>query len=229
MCKIKDMKNLLPKIKFVLGCITFIKNPYDTDHLLRVGNVMAKNGAEDFDRLFKSYERSLAEDDMHRSLDSLHLEKRGFAPGTLGESYLAFLERNNLNPDFYKAETDMEMLNTEWRIRRHLRSTHDMWHVVTGFGTSLEDEVGLQAFMHSQLDLKFSFLVISLTMIHFLIYKPTDLGKILARISEGWSLGQRSKAFFGVDWREYLNTPLVQVREQLRKLERFDRMSEVQI
>ena len=66
--------------------------------------------------------------------------------GTLGRAFADHLAQNGLRilPEHAWPGTDAEY------VRAHLLEVHDIWHVLTGFGTQVAGELGLQAFSLAQ-------------------------------------------------------------------------------
>ncbi|MDB5438971.1 MAG: ubiquinone biosynthesis protein [Caulobacteraceae bacterium] len=79
-----------------------------------------------------------------------------FAPGTVGAAYREFLLRQGYQPDglsdFTRAVADIRIEDAHpyaWYGRR-LRDSHDVWHVLTGYGPDTLGEVCLAAFSYAQ-------------------------------------------------------------------------------
>ena len=47
-----------------------------------------------------------------------------------------------------------------------------------------------------------------------LLYKPELLPVVMDAITEGWALGRRSKPLLGVQWEEYWERPLAELRQE---------------
>ena len=75
-------------------------------------------------------------------------ELRALPTGTLGREYAIMMDRNGLDPASIPTLPDDD---DGKYVRSHLYETHDLWHVVTGFGTDVAGELGLQAFYQAQL------------------------------------------------------------------------------
>lgn len=67
---------------------------------------------------------------------------RGYPEGTLARAYLAFMEGENLTPEGLRAaaeEADIDYdaypeFSEYMRMFLHLQVSHDLWHVLTGYG-----------------------------------------------------------------------------------------------
>lgn len=80
----------------------------------------------------------------------------GFAEGTVGARYRAFIALRNLSAyglaeeSRRLGETDVDAAHPiAWYVRR-MRDVHDVWHVLTGYGTDALGEVCLLAFTYAQ-------------------------------------------------------------------------------
>jgi len=133
--------------------------------------------------------------------------------GTLGRAYAEFMAERGLRHEDLKlvegGERDMD-----W-IRNHLRETHDLWHVVTGFGTDIPGELGLQAFYCAQVKGPLPVLILSMGLINTLLFSMESLDERLTAISHGYQLGKRTKPLFGLDFRASFARPLADLRGEL--------------
>lgn len=75
--------------------------------------------------------------------------------GSLGRAYLDFVVTENLSADgLIEAARKRDEVSTatpdEQALRRHIRDSHDLWHVLSGYGRDPLGEVCLLAFTHAQ-------------------------------------------------------------------------------
>lgn len=133
-------------------------------------------------------------------------------PGSLGEVAGRFFRAHGLDPAALprrEAESDFDWLSA------HLYETHDLWHVVTGFGPDVAGELGLQAFYAAQVEGRVALAILNAGMLNTLIFAFDDARARLAAIARGWDMGARAKPLTGLDWAELLPRPLAEVRRQL--------------
>jgi ubiquinone biosynthesis protein COQ4 len=146
-------------------------------------------------------------------LGAIDLEALGQLPaGTLGHEYSRFMRRNGLDPSslpLHPVEDDASY------IEAHLRETHDLWHVVTGFGPDVAGELGLQAFYLAQVPNRVALAILSAGMINTLIYAFEDSAARMTQIARGWLLGRQTQILFGTDWKQLWATPLSEVHARL--------------
>lgn len=135
---------------------------------------------------------------------------RSLPAGTLGRVFADWLTSKGYQPgeliDHARGDNEVE------RYRRHLASTHDLWHVLTDFDTDVPGEVGLQAFYLAQLNTPLAVVLIAAMLLRRLRYRDTDVGPCMDAITRGWQLGKAARPLFGVDWAALWSTPLAEVR-----------------
>lgn len=112
--------------------------------------------------------------------------------GTLGREYVRFLEDNEFEP----------FNSGDW-----IQQTHDIWHVITGFGSSPHDEFLLQVFTRAQ------------------VFRPTSAIVVLVGLLTGicnfqeiryvLKMGQQAQPLIDWDIQSDWNTPLTEVRKKL--------------
>jgi ubiquinone biosynthesis protein Coq4 len=140
-------------------------------------------------------------------------ELRALPEGSLGRAYGAFMEKNGLTPE---AIPHVEDDGGPEYMRAHLYETHDLWHVVTGFGPDPAGEAGLQAVYAAQLPGMLPAALVSALLLNAAIERSSVKTKErFDAVARGWELGQRAKMLFGYPWRERFATPLEDVRREL--------------
>ena len=146
-------------------------------------------------------------------LGKLDLDALSALPaGTLGHEFAANMRRLGLDPDdivVNDVRTDFDF------VRAHLRETHDVWHTVTGFGTDVAGELGLQAFYLGQFRAPLSALLLMVGFANTLFFSMDDKDARMREIARGWLLGRRARTFFGVRWADMWAEPLGDVRRRM--------------
>lgn len=132
-------------------------------------------------------------------------------PGTLGYAYYRHMHDNGFAPDFFPPVKPVDEL-TYFELR--MRQTHDIWHVITGFSPSVEDEVGLQAFYAAQLKSPFNMTLIAAGVLHAAIRNQQLTGPIMEAIKLGWDNGKAAHPISAVKWEEMWDCPLEDIRQQ---------------
>ncbi len=170
----------------------------------RIGEVMARL------RLDETGETALRERPRLGRLDVRALA--AMPKGSLGERFGHHMIKANLDP------TAIPTLGSEDAasyVSAHLYETHDIWHVVTGFGTDVAGEMGLQAFYFAQFPAFLSAAILSAALLNTMLYAMEDRDRRMEATARGWDLGKRARQLFGVDWAARWNEPLESVRESL--------------
>lgn len=133
--------------------------------------------------------------------------------GTLGRVFAEHMIDNDLDPRAIPVPAyppgDVRYVKT------HLRETHDIWHVVTGFHTDVAGEIGLQAFYLAQLPSRLSAVLIAMAFVHLATKNIEARDPIVTEVMRGWAVGKRAAPFFGFAWAKHWATPLTEVRRLL--------------
>jgi ubiquinone biosynthesis protein COQ4 len=141
--------------------------------------------------------------------------------GSLGRAYLEFVTREGITADGLVAASEhgAHLLRPREAgtafIGEYLRDTHDLWHVVTGYGGDVIGELALLAFSFAQMgNLGIGLLVgLSVTLGAVL---PTPIDRDGRRaIVNGYLRGRGSRWLPTVDWLPLLERPLAEVRRGL--------------
>ena len=148
-----------------------------------------------------------------------------FRLGTIDLDALASLPRGSLGERFgthmIEAKLDPAAIPTlpsedaGSYVSAHLYETHDIWHVVTGFGTDVAGEMGLQAFYFAQFPAFLSAAILSAALLNTMMFAMDDRDRRMEATARGWDLGKRAKPLFGVNWAARWNEPLEDVRASL--------------
>lgn len=130
--------------------------------------------------------------------------------GTFGRAMADFCDANGIVPSAIPklpAKTDGDY------VQAHLYETHDIWHVALGFGTSVSEELGLQAVYAVQLrDPRLAPLLLAGGLLQSALWVRDDFVPRLAAIARGYEIGTHAIPLFGVRWDEMWTLPLEEVR-----------------
>ena len=138
--------------------------------------------------------------------------------GSLGRAYLDFVKREGLSAEGFQKEMEEsgEDLSTLDDARQlyinRIRHTHDLFHVLTGYGRDFVGELGLLGFTYQQSGVR-TFAI----MLQFSILKARkDFPGLptAAVVKEGHRLGKAAKKLFAADWEALLARPLDEVRAE---------------
>lgn len=131
---------------------------------------------------------------------------------SLGYIYAAQMKKTGFDPNLHAgmtAKSDAEY------VELRLSQTHDLWHIITGFDTSVVGEIGLQAFHLPQFPYPLATLLVANSLISITLKEPEMLPQLLAAIAQGFAMGKAAKSLFAQKWEEGWEKPLTQWRAEL--------------
>ena len=131
---------------------------------------------------------------------------------SLGYLYAAHMKRLNLNPNFFP---QVEVTDDRSCVELRVTQTHDIWHIMTGFGTDEVGEYGLQGFTLAQTHLPLSVAILASGIFHILLKYPDRLNEVLGVIQRGYDMGVKAKPFLSQKWEEHWEKPLADWRFEL--------------
>ena len=196
-----------------------IRNPDDTAQVFLVVRALAGRG---FERLFR---RVMADPTGARILE----EGRSMIPvlddratlralpeGSLGREYARFMDAEHISAG--GLEDASLVIKTEFYDERarclsdRLRDTHDLWHVVSGYGRDLVGEGALLAFTYAQTRNRGIGFIVLVGMLKFWQEGHPEVVRVMR---EGWRRGRRAGVLPAADWESMLPRPLEEVRRDL--------------
>lgn len=198
-----------------------IRNPDDTSQVFRIIRAFSASALDrQFERL-RATPRGLRllEGDqtlLDRLSDRAALER--LPRGSLGQVYAEFTRAEAITPqglvDASLAAPPESPDRGPERIRfaERMRDSHDLWHVVTGYGRDLIGEAALLAFTYRQTGNR----GIGLIVLAAYWKAGRDLPGGRALIRDGYRRAGRADWLPGVDWESLLATPLEEVRRALQ-------------
>jgi len=139
----------------------------------------------------------------------IRLEELAVLPaGTLGRIFADHCRERGIDPNLIQVPPTDEI---GWMLN-HLYQTHDIWHVVTGWGNDLAGEFGLGGFYAAQLgNPAFFGYMLALACLN-VIGRRADLGPVFDGFSAGYRNGKRTPPLFGADWAGLWSVPIRDVR-----------------
>lgn len=149
-----------------------------------------------------------------------HAPLKALPKGTVGRTYVDFMEREGLTANGLVEESKIQRAHHEqfdddllWYVNR-LRDTHDMYHVLTGYGRDALGEDALLGYTHSQHGgLGISFIAF---MGNRQIAKEAPReARVKDVLAEGRRNGKQAKRIVEQDIESLLDQPIEEVRERL--------------
>lgn len=195
------------------GFMEFVKNPGNTESVFDIAEAMGHT------------EATIASVNYLKSIPEVAkiIQERYIAPspnlqellklpqGTLGYAYSSYLVKANFDPEFYRKVVIQDDFSY---IALRIRQTHDIWHTVTGFGTDVLGEIGLQAFQLAQNHSPLAVMLLAGALLNT-IRNSSNLNALMQVIDRGYRMGLQAKPFLAQKWEEGWDKPLVEWRSNL--------------
>lgn len=205
---------VLATVKALKGFVSLVRDPRQIDGVFRI--VDALRTPADVQPMIDHFAKTAVGRSALRDRARLRVDLDalgGLPAGTLGRAYADHMRAHGFDPsDFPSLPSE----KVEDFVSAHLYETHDVWHVVTGMGTDVAGELGLQAFYLAQFPAKLGVTLLAAGMLNTL--GPAnfdDRERRMEEIVRGWLLGRASRPFFGVDWNALWAVPVTEVRARL--------------
>jgi ubiquinone biosynthesis protein COQ4 len=174
-----------------------------------------------YDRMLATMEGGrqafLREELAHRLDDPVWLAR--FAPGSVGAAYREFREARGFTAEGLadEARKVAPLVDAQhpviWYSRR-LRDVHDVWHVLTGYGTDALGEACVVAFSYAQTG-NFGFAFIGLGAAAEIRREDRSVPARRA-VLEAWRNGRRARWLPPLDYEALFAEPLAAARDRLR-------------
>ncbi len=130
--------------------------------------------------------------------------------GSLGRVFAEHCRERGIDPNLIQVPPTDEI---GWMLN-HMYQSHDVWHVVTGWGNDLAGEVGLGGFYAAQFgNPSFFGYMLALILLNVVV-RRADLGEVFEAWSAGYRSGKRSQPLFGADWDRLWEVPLDELRRR---------------
>lgn len=143
----------------------------------------------------------------------------GFAPGTVGAAYLAFIDARNLSAygladeSRKVADSEIEAAHPRAWYARRIRDVHDIWHVLTGYQTDALGEACVVAFSLPQTRSAGFGLIAAGGAVQFMRART---GYPCGRaVLQAWRSGRRAAWLPGQDYEALMAEPLEAARKRL--------------
>jgi ubiquinone biosynthesis protein COQ4 len=131
--------------------------------------------------------------------------------GTLGRALADFVREHDLD---LSALPRLAARSEHEYVQAHLFETHDILHVVLGFGVDVAGELGVMACLMAQIPSWLAPTLIAGGLLQ-VMSSHEDQARRMDAITRGWQAGRRARLLFGTNWNELWATPLPEVRARL--------------
>ncbi len=205
----------LQSLKMVAGLATFLKDPSSLDSIFAVSNSVKDGplGEQTVRHLLSNSQFKVLVDEGWRPAQ-IDLQKLQTLPeGSLGRCYADQLISQGITPDTLIDSSPVTNAN-EFVIHR-LKETHDIVHVLTGFGVDGISEIGLQGFNLAQNRSPLAVMLIFGSMLSSL-QNDDPLEPLLRALAHGFQMGLDAELVVGRKLEEGWERPLHEWRKELR-------------
>ena len=142
--------------------------------------------------------------------DIAHLSQ--LPKGSLGQRYAQLITSLGYDPEFFRPRpVDTE---AQWLTQR-IATTHDIHHVVSGFGTGPQGESGVLAITASQIGFPAYVLLNSAAALASFRFQLERFEGISRAISHGHAIGRQAQCLALARWEEGWDKPIAQWRQEL--------------
>jgi ubiquinone biosynthesis protein Coq4 len=209
-----NLKQRLQSLRLVAGLSTFLKNPDSLDSVFAVARSLQNSplSTQMFRHLMAdpAMAELVAQNWRPAPIDLEALEQ--LPPGSLGHVYAHQLRSQGLSPESLIDPTPIS--SPQQYVTHRLRETHDIVHVLTGFGTDGAGELGLQAFNLAQNRSALAVMLIFGGMLKTL-QEDEPLEPLLTALARGFELGLRSPCVIARRLEEDWGRPLADWQREL--------------
>ena len=201
-------------LKMVAGLSQWMRNPDELNNVravagsLRGTNLFAQSMAH---LLSHPRFKALADERWRPPVRSLQ-ELSMLPAGSLGKIYADELLKQGFSPD--ELMDSGEVTNLKSFVSHRLHETHDIIHVLTGFGTDLVGEMGLQAFALAQNRAPLAVLLLAGSLLRAL-QNDEPLEPLLSAISRGFEMGLNADLVIAYKLEDQWELPLDDWRKTL--------------
>lgn len=137
---------------------------------------------------------------------------RQLPPGSLGRRYADLILSLGYDPEFFRPRD----LSSEGRwLTQRIATTHDIHHVVTGFGTAPEGEIGVLAITAAQIGFPGYVLLTAAAPLAAFRFQPERFPVLSASVAHGHAIARQARCLAAVRWEEGWERPLSQWRREL--------------
>ena len=209
------LQERLQNLKMLASLATFLKNPGSLDSVFAVANSVKDSPlAEQMKRhllIHPQFSALVKEGWRPKAIDLTELQT--LPDGTLGRCYADQLISQGITPDALIDPSPVS--NDADYITHRLRETHDIIHVLTGFGIDGDSELGLQGFNLAQTRSPLAVMLIFGGMLAAL-QDDEPLAPMLRAMARGFQLGLDADLVIAHKLEEGWDRPLQDWRQELK-------------
>lgn len=131
-------------------------------------------------------------------------------PGSFGQALYQHMVNHNLSFELFPREHEK---NTVQYLSARIYQDHDLWHVLLGYGITVEEELAIQAFGVAQFGSPIGTMLVAGGLLHLLWKNPNQAVQALRKINDGYTIGRNARFLLGIHIHDHLPKPLKEVRK----------------
>ena len=132
--------------------------------------------------------------------------------GSLGRVYAELIRRLNYDPEFFRPRPTSS--EAQWLTQR-VATTHDIHHVVAGFGTMPAGESGVLAITAAQLGFPAYVLLTTAAQLASFRFQADRFEELSCAVAHGMAIGHQAQCLLAARWEEGWERPVSEWRQQL--------------
>ena len=132
--------------------------------------------------------------------------------GSLGRVYAELIRRLNYDPEFFRPRPTSS--EAQWLTQR-VATTHDIHHVVAGFGTMPAGESGVLAITAAQLGFPAYVLLTTAAQLASFRFQTDRFEELSCAVAHGMAIGHQAQCLLAARWEEGWERPVSEWRQQL--------------
>jgi len=210
-----NLKERLQSLKMVAGLAKFLKNPDSLESVFAVAGSLKDSplGEQMVSHLLADgHFKQLVEDSWRPQAINLDALK-ALPAGSLGRCYADQLTSQGITPDTLIDPSPVT--NAQEFVMHRLKETHDIVHVLTGFGIDGASELGLQGFNLAQNRSPLAVMLIFGGMLSAL-QNGESLEPMLKALARGFQMGLEAELVIARKLEDSWERPLQEWRQELK-------------
>jgi ubiquinone biosynthesis protein Coq4 len=132
--------------------------------------------------------------------------------GSLGRSYAELIRQLNYDPEFFRPRPTTT--EAQWLTQR-VATTHDIHHVVSGFGTMPAGESGVLAITAAQIGFPAYVLLTTAGQLASFRFQIERFEGLSQAVAHGMAIGRQAQCLVAARWEEGWDRPISAWREEL--------------
>ena len=194
-------------LRTMKGVVGMLRDPHHTESVFDI-----EDGLRDIEATDAMRDKVVADPRVKELVDSRWLAGptdvdalHQLPAGSLGKTYADHITSHGFDADYFrKKPVDDE----KDYIQMRMRQTHDIWHVMTGFGVGSFGELGLKAFELSQTGRPMAAVITTGGVLRYMLKDPELLEPMLGYVAYGYNLGAQAEPFLAQRWEDHWERPL---------------------